>query len=74
MMRSSLKALIGGCLESDFVFGPLHSTSAVLATIFMARAKRVTEMVQPVIIPFSSRYQLDDTDPEETLSEVVIVV
>lgn len=68
MVRSSMKALNGSCLESDFVFGPMHSTSAVLVTIFMARAKRVTEMVQPVIIPFFSRCQLDDTDPEETLS------
>lgn len=61
-----MKALIGCCLEPNFVFGLLHSTSADLKTIFMARAKRVTEVVQPVMIPFSSWCQLDDSDPKET--------
>lgn len=68
MVRLSIKALVGGCLEPDFVFGPWHSTSADLATIFTARAKMVVEMVQPVIIPFSSRCQLDDSARAETLS------
>lgn len=49
-----MKALIGGCLLPDFVFGSLHSTSADSATMFMAKAKRETEMLQPVMIRFSS--------------------
>lgn len=52
---SSMKALIGGCRTPDLIKGPLHSTSADLKIMFMVRAKRMTEMVQHVIMPFSSR-------------------
>lgn len=52
----------------DFVLGPLHFISADFATMFMARAKRVAEMVQPVMIPFSSGCQLDVLDPDVALS------
>ncbi len=50
----------------DLVKGPLHSTSADLTTMFMARAKRKTEMVHPVIIPFPMPCQSDVSDPEVT--------
>lgn len=63
MVRSSMKALIGGCRAPDLVNGPLHSTSADFTTMFMARKKRVTEMVQPVMIPFSNRCQSEVEDP-----------
>lgn len=45
MVRSSIKSLTGGCLMPDFVFGPQHSTSADLVTMFTAGATRVAEMV-----------------------------
>ena len=53
-VRSSMKALMGGCLTPDLLRGPLHSGSAALTSMFIASAKRVTEMVQPVIMPTSS--------------------
>lgn len=49
-----MKALMGGCLTPNLVSGPLYSTSVDLTSMFMAREKKVTEIVQPVIIPFSS--------------------
>jgi len=52
-VRSSIKALMDGCLTLDLVSGPLHSTSAAFTSMFMAREKRITEMV-PVMIPFLS--------------------
>lgn len=42
--------------------------------MFMARAKRVTEMVQPVIIPFSSLCHSDVMDPEDSHLEIVVVI
>lgn len=68
MVRPSMKVLIRGCLMPDFVLGSLRSTSADLATVFMARAERVTEMVHPVMIPLSSQCQLDVLDLEVTLT------
>lgn len=62
-VRSSLKALIGGSCIPVFIKGRLHSTSADLTIIFMARAKKMTELVQPVIMPFSSLCQSDVPDP-----------
>ena len=44
---------IGGCLRPDVIVEPLHSTSAAFISIFIAKAKRVAEMLQ-VIIPFSN--------------------
>lgn len=67
-VKSSMKALIGGWRTPVFVKGPLHSTSADLTIMFMARAKRMTEMVQPVIMSFSSLCQADVPDPNVTLS------
>ena len=67
-VRSSMNALMGGCRMPDLDRGPLYSVSAALTTMFMARAKRLTEMVHPIIIPFSSRCQSDVTLPEVTLS------
>ena len=52
MVRSSIKAWIQGCLMPDFVLRPLNSTSVDLAITFMARANRVKEIVQPVIVTF----------------------
>ncbi len=62
-----MKALMGGCLTPDLLRGPLHSVSAALTSISIASAKRVTEMVQPVIIPTSSWCQSDVSWPVETL-------
>lgn len=67
-VRSSIKALMGYCMSPDLDRGPLHSFSAVVATMFIARVKRITEIVHPVIIPFSSQCQSDVTFPEVTLS------
>ena len=47
--------------------GPLHSGSADFVSIFMARENRITEMVQPVMIPISILCQPDVTAPEEVL-------
>lgn len=66
-VRSSIKALIGSCSIPDLDKGPLHSFSAILTSIFMAKVKRITEMVC-LIIPFSSWCQSDATFPEVTLS------
>ncbi len=44
-VRSSKKALMGGCLTPDLVSGPLHSGSADLTSMFMAKEKRLTEIV-----------------------------
>lgn len=67
MVRLSMKALIGGNRNPDLVSGRLHSPSAVVTTIFVASAKRMTEMVQPVMIPFSSLCQSEVMDPEANL-------
>lgn len=49
----STKALIGGWRLLDLDRGLLHSTSADLTSMIMAKANRVTDMMQPVIMPFS---------------------
>ncbi len=67
-VRSSIKALMGGCRVPDLDMGPLHFTSADLTIMFMARAKSGTEIVQPVMMPFSSRCQADVAVPDETLN------
>lgn len=46
-IRSSIMALMWGCQIPDLNRGPLHSVSAAFTKIFMARAKRLTEIVQP---------------------------
>lgn len=56
-VKSSIKALIGGCWVPDLDLSPLHSTSADLTIMFMAGEKRVTKTIQPVIIPFSRQCQ-----------------
>lgn len=40
--RSSMKALMDGCLIPDLVSGPLHSVSALLACMFIASKKRTS--------------------------------
>lgn len=60
MVRSSMKALIGGCQTPDLDRGLLPSFSAALTTTFMTRA---TEMIKPVKIAFSSRYHSDAEVP-----------
>lgn len=52
----------------DLDKGPLHSTSADFTIMFMAREKSGTEIVQPVMIPFSRHCQADVDDPDVTLS------
>ena len=47
--------------------GPLHSGSADLVSMFMARENSVTEIVHPVMIPISTLCQRDVIAPEETL-------
>ncbi|KAJ3614714.1 hypothetical protein NHX12_018285 [Muraenolepis orangiensis] len=66
-VRSSMNALMGGCRCPEFVRGPLHSGSADLVSMFMARENNVTEIVHPVMIPISTLCQLDVIAPEETL-------
>ena len=56
---SSIYARIGGCHRPALVVGSLHSTSAAFVNIFIAKAKRVVEMLQPVIIPFSNLCHAD---------------
>jgi len=53
-----MNALIWVCHTPDFVKGPLHSTLVDFTTMFLAIAKRTTNIVQPVI-PFSRLCQLD---------------
>lgn len=53
-VRLFIKALIGGCQMPELDRGPLHSASADLVAMFMARPKRLTEMAHLVIIPFLS--------------------
>ena len=56
-VRSSIFALIGGWCTFVFIIGPGHANSADFTIIFMARVKRVTESVEPVMIPLLSLYQ-----------------
>lgn len=44
-VRSSMKARIGGWLMPYLDRGPLHSTSAALTSMFIARANSVTDIV-----------------------------
>jgi len=39
-VRSSMKALMGGCFTPDLLRGPRHSVSADLTSIFIANVKR----------------------------------
>ncbi len=48
IVRSSMKALNGGCCMPDFV---THSTSADLTTMFMARVNRITELCILLLFP-----------------------
>ncbi len=66
-VRSSIYALVGGCHVPDLVSGPLHSTFADFTNIFMAKANNITEMVHPVIMPFSSQRNADLAFPKDTL-------
>lgn len=62
-----MKALMGSCLTPDLLSGPLHSVSAPLASMFIVSTNRVTDMVQPVIMPSSSWCQSDVSWPDETV-------
>lgn len=53
--------------------GLLHSRLTALNNIFMARVKKMTERVHPVVIPFSCRCQSDVISPE-AVPEVLIVI
>lgn len=46
IVRSSIKALMGGCRIPVLDRGPLHSTSATFTNTFKARANRITEIDQ----------------------------
>lgn len=68
--RSSMKVFTGGCHTHCLNERPLYSTSSDLTVMFTATAKRMTEMVQPVVVmPFSSRCQPDVFD----LDKIVIL-
>lgn len=55
--------------------GLLHSLLTALNNIFMARAKKMTERVHPIVIPFSSRCQSDVISPEvDSKPEILIVI
>ena len=43
-VRSCMNALMGGCGCPEFALGPLHSGSADLLSMFMARENNVTEI------------------------------
>lgn len=49
-----MKPLFAGSLVSVDVLGPFFSCSAVLIIIFIPITNKITEMVQPVVIPLSS--------------------
>lgn len=71
-MWSSMNDLMEGCRVSDLDLGHLHSTSADLTIMFMAKEKSGTEIVQPVIMHFSSLYQADVSGDSQ--HEVTIMV
>lgn len=52
--------------------GPLHSTSAALTSMFIARANSATDMVQPVIMPFSRQCHADVVVPEVNLRQKLL--
>ena len=64
-VRSSMYVLIGGWRTPVFIIGPWHSISADL---FIARVKRVTDSVQPVMIPLSSLCQSEINILDEILT------
>lgn len=66
-VSSYMKAWTGGSCTPYFISGPQHSTFADLTTMFMARVKRMTEMVLAVRIPSLSPCQSNVMDPEVTL-------
>jgi len=47
-VRSSTKAYIGVCYTPDLIKGPLHLPDFTI--MFIARAKRITEVVQPAFL------------------------
>ncbi len=61
--RIHLQPLVEGILTPDLVREPLHFTSGDLTCMFMAKATKITEMVDPVIITFSSQYHADVSVP-----------
>lgn len=70
-----MKALMGGCWTPDLVTGSLHSTSADLTRMFMAKEKRVTKMVDMVIISLLNSVLLRcDAHGSEPQIEIVIVI
>lgn len=52
-------------LTPDLVRGPLHSTS--LTSMFIARVNNISEMVHPLMMPFSSQYYADVDVPDVAL-------
>lgn len=45
-----MNALMGGCPKAEFVLGSLHSGSADIVSMFMAKDNSVAEIVHPVIM------------------------
>lgn len=59
-VKSSKKAIMGGCYVPDLDFGRLHSNSADFTSMFIHRESD-TKIIQPVIIPFSRLFACLDT-------------
>lgn len=66
-LRSSMKVQIGGWWIPDLDLEPLHSGSVDFTIMFIARANRITSMVQSAMIPTSSLCHCDVVDHVETL-------
>ena len=48
-----MNAFTGGCLTPDFITGPLHSFSDEFTIRLIALENSITDIVSPVIMPFS---------------------
>lgn len=54
--------------------GPLHFASSALASMFVARVKRLIDKVHPVIIPFSIHYQSNVSPRCDFQFEITVVI
>lgn len=66
-VKSSMDTLIGCWQDPGLDMGPVHATSADIMNIFITSANRGTDIVQPLMMPFSSQYHSDDKVQEDTL-------
>ncbi|XP_061880329.1 zinc finger protein 569-like [Entelurus aequoreus] len=67
-VRSSMNALMGGCLCPEFVRGPLHSGSADLVSMFMASENSVTEIASlPLLLSQQILCELEEVSDESSM-------